>query len=57
MTEASESTSATGTTAAKQWYIIHTQTGQELKVKASLEGKIQQGLAAGRISRVLVPTE
>ena len=57
VTEASEPTSTTGTTAAKQWYIIHTQTGQELKVKTSLEGKIQQELAGGRISRVLVPTE
>ena len=42
---------------AKQWYIIHTQTGQEMKVKAALEGKIQQGLAGGQISTVLVPTE
>ena len=41
----------------KQWYIIHTQTGQEMKVKAALEGKIQQGLAGGQISTVLVPTE
>ncbi len=43
--------------APKQWYIIHTQTGQELKVKSSLEGKIQQGLDGGRIGQVLVPTE
>ena len=42
---------------AKQWYIIHTQTGQELKVKSALEGKIQQGLDGGRIGTVLVPTE
>ena len=41
----------------KQWYIIHTQTGQELKVKNSLEGKVQQGLDGGRIGQVLVPTE
>ena len=43
--------------APKQWYIIHTQTGQELKVKGSLDGKIQQGLDGGRIGQVLVPTE
>ena len=42
---------------AKQWYIIHTQTGQELKVKAALEGKIQQGLAGSLVGTVLVPTE
>ena len=41
----------------KHWYIIHTQTGQEMKVKAALEGKIQQGLAGDKISSVLVPTE
>ncbi len=51
--------SRVGETAAptKQWYIIHTQTGQELKVKSSLESKIQQGLGSEQISRVLVPTE
>jgi len=43
--------------APQQWYIIHTQTGQELKVKSSLEGKIQQGIAGQLISKVLVPTE
>ena len=44
-------------TSTKYWYVIHTQTGQELKVKGSLEGKIQQGLVGDQISRVLVPTE
>ncbi len=47
-------TEATGT---KQWYIIHTQTGQELKVKQSLEGKKQQSPLGGQIGTVLVPTE
>jgi len=41
----------------RQWYIIHTQTGQELKVKGSLEGKMQQAQVGEQISRVLVPTE
>ena len=41
----------------KQWYIIHTQTGQELKVKSNLESKVQQGLARDQIGMVLVPTE
>ncbi len=41
----------------KQWYVIHTQTGQELKVKTSLETKIHQGQATEAISQVLVPTE
>mgnify|MGYP001568662938 CR=1 FL=1 len=41
----------------KQWYVIHTQTGQELKVKTSLETKIHQGQSTEAISQVLVPTE
>ncbi len=44
-------------TAPKHWYIIHTQTGQALKVKSALEGKVQQGLANGQIGAVLVPME
>ena len=42
---------------AKQWYVIHTQTGQELKVKSSLENKLHQGHGTEWISQVLVPTE
>ena len=42
---------------AQQWYVIHTQTGQESKVKTSLENKVQQGMGAGTIGQVLVPTE
>ena len=41
----------------KQWYVIHTKTGQELKVKTSLETKIHQGQETEAISQVLVPTE
>ena len=41
----------------RQWYVIHTQTGQELKVKNSLEGKLQQGIGSQWISKILVPTE
>ena len=40
-----------------QWYVIHTQTGQEDKVKTSLEHKIQQGVGTGSINQILVPTE
>jgi len=50
----SQSGKAGGT---KRWYIIHTQTGQELKVKSSLDGKIQQGLAGTQVGQVLVPME
>jgi len=62
-TSPSEQAVGSGTTqsekagGAKQWYIIHTQTGQELKVKSSLEGKIQQGLGGTQVGQVLVPME
>lgn len=41
-----------------RWYVIHTQTGQELKVKASLDGKVATKEPASElIEEVLVPTE
>ena len=42
---------------AKQWYVIHTQTGQEGKVRSSLENKLRQGQGTETISQILVPTE
>ncbi len=41
----------------KRWYVIHTQTGHEDRVKAALESKVQQGLAKDLIYQVLIPTE
>ena len=55
--DAAGTASPDGATGQKQWYIIHTQTGQELKVKAALEGKIQTGAAGTLVGSVLVPTE
>jgi len=40
-----------------EWYVIHTQTGQELKVRSALEQKMRQDPAAGAIQEVLIPTE
>jgi len=41
----------------KNWYVVHTQTGSEEKVKTSLENKINtQGLQE-LISKVIIPTE
>ena len=57
MTEAEKTVEPPETQQPHLWYVIHAQTGQELKVKASLDGKIQQGLAGHLISHVLVPTE
>ncbi len=42
---------------AKQWYVIHTQTGYEDKVRKSLEAKVKAGLGHDGISQVLVPIE
>ena len=41
----------------QHWYIIHAQTGQELKVKSALESRIREEVAGSKISQVLVPTE
>ena len=42
---------------AKHWYVIHTQTGYEDRVKTVLEGKIKAGLTKDAVSQVLVPIE
>jgi len=42
---------------AKQWYIIHTYSGFEKKVKESLEGRVVAFGLTERIGRVMIPTE
>jgi transcription termination/antitermination protein NusG len=42
---------------AKQWYIIHTYSGFEKKVKESLEGRVAAFGLTDRIGRVMIPTE
>jgi len=42
---------------AKNWYIIHTYSGFEKKVKESLEGRVTAFGLADKIGRVMVPTE
>ena len=42
---------------AKQWYVLHTQTGYEEKVKTGLEKRIKQCKMEKDISQILVPTE
>ena len=42
---------------AKHWYVIHTQTGYEDRVKTVLEAKVKAGLAKEGISQILVPIE
>lgn len=41
----------------KKWYIVHTQTGSEEKVKISLEHRISTAGMAEDIEKVLIPTE
>jgi transcriptional antiterminator NusG len=42
---------------AKRWYIIHTYSGFEKKVKESLESRIQALGLQDKIGQVLIPTE
>lgn len=41
----------------KKWYIVHTQTGSEEKVKLSLEHRINTSGLTQEIEKVLIPTE
>ncbi len=41
----------------KQWFVIHTQTGHEEKVKTTLESRAKQHDSGGKIAQVLIPTE
>ncbi len=41
----------------KKWYVIHTLTGQEDKVKNNIDKRISQGELKDLVSQVLVPTE
>ena len=40
-----------------QWYIIHTYSGFEKKVKESLEGRVAAFRLQDKIGRVMIPTE
>ncbi|NQT95308.1 MAG: transcription termination/antitermination factor NusG [Candidatus Omnitrophica bacterium] len=42
---------------ANYWYVIHTLTGQEEKVKANLENRLALSSVKEQISQVLIPTE
>ncbi len=44
-------------TAVKHWYVIHTQTGREDRVKVALESRAQQHNLQDKILQVLIPTE
>ena len=42
---------------AKQWYVIHTQTGYEDRVKTALESKMKADSTKELISQILIPIE
>jgi transcriptional antiterminator NusG len=42
---------------SKHWYVIHTQTGYEDRIKKALDSKVKAGLAKDTIAQVLVPIE
>ncbi len=42
---------------SKHWYVIHTQTGREERVKTTLESRAQQHSMQDKITQVLIPTE
>ncbi len=42
---------------AKKWYVVHTLTGQEDKVKQTIEKRITDGPMKELIGQILVPTE
>lgn len=42
---------------AKQWYIVHTYSGFEHKVKAALEERVKSAGKEALFGRILVPTE
>lgn len=41
----------------KNWYVVHTQTGSEEKVKTALERKVNQAGLQEFITSVIIPTE
>jgi len=42
---------------AKQWYVIHTQTGYEDKVRTALESKMKAAPAKDLVTQILIPIE
>jgi len=40
-----------------KWYVIHTLTGHEEKVKANIENKLVDGSLKDKIFQILIPTE
>ena len=41
----------------KRWYIVHTLSGSEDKVKASIESRISSERLSEKIDQIIIPTE
>jgi transcription termination/antitermination protein NusG len=48
---------AEATASSKQWYIVHTYSGFEKKVKESLEGRVAAFGLTDKIGQIIIPTE
>src|ERR1700752_5181893 len=48
---------AEATASFKQWYIVHTYSGFEKKVKESLEGRVAAFGLTDKIGQIIIPTE
>jgi len=55
--EADETTPAEPAHPDRKWYVVHTYSGYEGKVKANLEKRVESMLMQDKIFRVVVPTE
>ncbi len=42
---------------AKNWYVVHTYSGYEEKVKLSIEDKVDKRGLRDKVTRILIPTE
>lgn len=42
---------------AKRWYVVHTQTGQEEKVKSAIENRLKETAFSDKVGQVFIPTE
>ena len=42
---------------AFKWYVVHTLSGQEKKVKANIEGRVESEETGDLIKQILIPTE
>jgi len=56
-TAAAEATTPPGQDQEKKWYVVHTYSGYEGKVRANLEKRVESMLMQDKIFRVIVPTE